>query len=458
MPAFNRLNSERAPRAGAPARLGDEDGLTLIEVVVTALMVGLISLSLVGLDAAGRAAADQSRRAQAFQVAQADQERIKGLSADQIATLNQTRTVTLDGVAFTVTSTGQFISESAGSASCSSTAAAADLGKVISTVDWTGNQRADIVIQSVVTPRAGGSLLAQTVNQNNAALPGVRVNVAGADQSTDAVRRFGITDSLGCTIFGTLLVGDYTVSPVLAGYVDFDGDSTPTATVTTTAGNTTTQKFTMGQAGAISANFSSTIGSTTYTGQRSPALTWRNTSMATDGVLAPASPAASITTTQTLFPFNTTTPSGPYTVWAGKCTVQPTPVAVSVIPGATVNLTGATAVKMPAMVVGVTHNSVAVKPAHIELTDSCGNNWQPSIRSEATMPSPTGWIGSGTTPMPGQPYGTYSICADYKFQSGSSSSSANFKKVTMTNRPNTSFTAANSTTVAIVTGSTVGFC
>ena len=139
MPVFNRPISARTLSSKLRARLAAEDGLTIVEVAVTGLMVGLIALSLIGLDAAGKTAADQRRRAQAFAVAQADQERIKGLSADQIANLNQTRTVTLDGVVYTVTSTGQFLSSAADSASCSTGAAAADYAKIISTVDWPSN-------------------------------------------------------------------------------------------------------------------------------------------------------------------------------------------------------------------------------------------------------------------------------------------------------------------------------
>ena len=62
--------------------------MTIVEVVVTSLMVGLIALTLIGLDAAGKTTADQRRRSQAFSVAQADQERIKGLSGDQISTVS----------------------------------------------------------------------------------------------------------------------------------------------------------------------------------------------------------------------------------------------------------------------------------------------------------------------------------------------------------------------------------
>ena len=237
--------------------------MTIVEVVVTSLMVGLIALTLIGLDAAGKTTADQRRRSQAFSVAQADQERIKGLSGDQISTLNQDRTVTLDGVAYSVHSTGQFLSQSAGSASCSSSGAAADSAKVTSTVNWTTNLRAPITVTSVISPRAGGSLLAKVLDQNAAVLPGVKVTAAGSDPTNSAIRRFGTTDADGCTIFSVLPVGDYTVTPALAGYVDKDGNAAPTTTVTTTAGNTTSAPFTLGQAGRVTAAFSTTIAGTT---------------------------------------------------------------------------------------------------------------------------------------------------------------------------------------------------
>ena len=276
MPAYPRLISDGARKLRAlRTRLDAEDGLTIVEVAVTGLMVGLISLSLIGLDAAGKTASDQRRRAQAFQVAQADQERIKGLSADQIANLDQTRTITLDGDTYTVTSTGQFLSSAADSASCSTSAAAADYAKVISTVNWTANARSPVVVQSVVTPRAGGSLLAQTVDQNAAAISGARrqrqrrrpEHRRGAplrdhrrrrlhDLRRAARRRLRARPGAG---------GLRRLRRRLPH---------PSATVTTTAGNTTTYKFTLGRAGAISANFRTTIGGTTLTGQEAPSLSW----------------------------------------------------------------------------------------------------------------------------------------------------------------------------------------
>ncbi len=128
---MNFLHSPRRP--SLRDRLRDESGLTLIEVVVSALLVGLIALSLVGLDAVGSTSADQQRRSQAVEIAQADQERMRAMSADQLQNLSQTRTVTLDGVAFTVTSTGQFLNSASNAGSCTATGTAnADYARVIS--------------------------------------------------------------------------------------------------------------------------------------------------------------------------------------------------------------------------------------------------------------------------------------------------------------------------------------
>ena len=164
--------------------------------------------------------------------------------------------------------------------------------------------------------------------------------------------------------------------------------------MTTTAGNTTTYKFTLGRAGAISANFRTTIGGTTLTGQEAPSLSWENTSMAGPKFTAPSLPAANIATTQSLFPFNTTTPSGPYVVYAGKCAAAKgtAPTSASVTPGATTTLTGTTgAVAMPGMNVNVTYDGANVKPSHIRLTDSCGQTWQPDISTASTLPA-NGWL------------------------------------------------------------------
>jgi Tfp pilus assembly protein PilV len=202
------MNLPGAPLRGRlRERARSEAGMTLIEVVVSALLVGLISLSLIGLDAVGKTTADQRVRSQANAIAQQDQERLRAMTADQLAKLSQTRTVTLDGTVFTVTSTGTFLSSGSGAASCSG--ASADYAKVISSVTWGNNNRPPVVEQGIITPNAGGSLLTKVVDQDGAALQGVSVRTNGTDQNTDTTHRAAVTDSAGCAIFGGLAVGDY---------------------------------------------------------------------------------------------------------------------------------------------------------------------------------------------------------------------------------------------------------
>jgi Tfp pilus assembly protein PilV len=436
--------------------------MTIVEVVVAALLVGLIGLSLIGLEAVGRTTADQRVRGQAVAVAQQDQERLRGMTADQLAKLNQTRTVTVDGTVFTVTSTGSFLSSSSGGSSCSGSGAAADYAKVASSVTWANNRRTPVVEQSVVTPNAGGSLVVQTIDQTGAPLQGVGISTLGTDQNTDSTHRSASTDTTGCAVFGGLTVGDYSVTAGLTGFVDADGNSAPSTTVTTTAGNTAISRFTLGQAGAITApSFKTTMSGTTCaagcSSQLVPALSWTNVGMATPGFYKPASPVASITTPKTLFPFTTGVGSytGNYSVWAGRCTSdQPASSAnlgvASVAPNTTYTIPSGTPIELPGMNVIVNYKTLTtttrVKPTTIKLTDACGDTWNPPISSSAATAN------TGSLQFPGQPYSAYSttpptspgytICADYK------PASTSYKK-TLTNVSNTNYTAGTTSTLLI---------
>jgi Tfp pilus assembly protein PilV len=455
-------------------RLAAQDGMTLVEVVVAAFMVGLIAMSLVGLSAAGRTAEDQRMRSQAAALAQQDQERMRAMTADQLAKLNQTRQVTLEGKAFTITSQATYINQSAGAASCSG--AGADYAKVISTVDWTGNRRGAIVEQSVITPPAGGSFVVKTVDQNGAALPGVTATVQGTDGATDSTRRVATTDSDGCAVFSGLTVGDYDVTATRSGYVDANGSSTPTTSATATAGNTSETQFTMGVPGAVTARFSTTFGGTTFTDQLAPSISWFNTGMSTFGVRTVGSPASSVATTATLFPFITGGPGqhdGNYTLWAGRCTSNQPPPApnpdvrpadhrgvATVAPGASAG-SNFVNVGLPTMIVNVRfrtstsqpYNNVKPQGVRLDYTSdsgsSCGQSWNPPLNT-ASGPNPptTGWLR-----FPGQPYGpNYNVCAYYRH------SGENYRSTSAMS--NTSYASTGNTILMSITGngSSQGSC
>ena len=96
-----------------------EDGFTIIEVIVTAIVVAIVMGATLGvLQAAGRTGADQRHRAESYSVAQKDQARMRSLKVSQLDGLNETRTVSVGETNYSVNSTGQFVNDVTGTASC----------------------------------------------------------------------------------------------------------------------------------------------------------------------------------------------------------------------------------------------------------------------------------------------------------------------------------------------------
>src|SRR5438132_6103115 len=116
-------------RTDKRSRLAGEEGMTLVEVLVSIMLVGLIALSFAGCDAVGRTSADPRQVAQATQLAQADQERMRGMSADQLSTLYQQRNITVDGTTYKVTSQGKYQNATSNGDSCASSSSSADYAK-----------------------------------------------------------------------------------------------------------------------------------------------------------------------------------------------------------------------------------------------------------------------------------------------------------------------------------------
>src|SRR5581483_2099218 len=145
-----------------------------------------------------------------------------------------TRTMTLDGTVYTITSTAQFLNSTGGSSCGSSGSGAAAYYRTVSQVtNWAAgnNGRPAVIEASVITPPVGGTLLTQVVDQTGTALSGVSVSASGPDVVS------GTTDANGCATFAGLTAGSYTVTVTDAGFVDVTGDTSPinrSATVTST--------------------------------------------------------------------------------------------------------------------------------------------------------------------------------------------------------------------------------
>jgi type II secretory pathway pseudopilin PulG len=453
-------------------------GFTLIEVLVSALMVVLIgSATATALISGSHSSGSQRLRSQADELAQQDQERLKGISDQQLNGLNQVaaRLAQLDGTSFTITSTATYLSSTGGS-SCSSTTGDTAYYKILSDVSWTSNRLSDVKEESVIARPVGGNLLIQVTDETNAGLQGATVSTTGPSVQS------AVTDSLGCATFSGLVAGNYTVTVTDPGYIDQTGSNSPSTTMTVPTSLLATP-IALGRAATIAANFTTqaiagtpTCPPTTglCTGQQADALSWYGSSAtnkmpgpASYGLAAPGSQIP-VSTTLQLFPFPKSllgvTPvdyTANYQVWAGKCAgmqppTTPTPYdAFSILPASSQIV----AVQEPALAVFLTYNAVRVAPTDVKISFSsttatpCSDSWSAPIASDAATDL------NGSLAFPGQPYASSTaplkICADYKpsallpYVSNSSA---------LISTPNANFSAPTAVTVALLTTSSQSKC
>jgi type II secretory pathway pseudopilin PulG len=437
------------------------DGFTLIEVLVSALLVVFIATAAAkALVTTSHTSADQRLRSQADGLATQDQERLRGLSDDQLLNLSQSRQSTVNGTNFTVQSTSTW-EDTAGATSCHSTAAA--YYHIVSTVSWSegfSNQTASIQEESLLSRPVAGDLLTQVTDQTGAALPSVTVSTTGPATSTSAgpLAQTALTDQSGCVMFAGLTPpGLYTVGLSYNGYVDPSGNAAPTGSATVTSTGLAVQPnngvFHLGDPGTIVGTFK-TAATGGYTGE-ADGISWMGSkgsipmpNFETAPTADPTTPSTGYTT-GSLFPFASVSPTsytGNYTVWGGRCAGQappsPSPNTFTVIPG---SVATAQTIQEPLLDLGTVYykssastTAVAEQPDDIVLTYSdgtCTDSWIPTVAS--TMSATNGWLQN-----PGQPYapaGSLTVCVDYN--TGTSRRPAYYHNAATTG--NTSFSSVN---------------
>lgn len=431
-----------------------QQGFTLIEVLVSALIVTLIAGAVAGgLMANIKATGDQHRRTEAQALAEQDQERLKGLSAEQLDNLTQTYTTTQDGYRFSVSSRAWYLNSTTGASCSSSGGAGATYFKTISTVSWTdptGTARSLATDESVITPPAGGSILAQFHDQTTAPLSGVSVAATGPESDS------ATSDGNGCTIFTGLATGDYNLTFTDNGYVDPNGNASPLTDTTTVAstGIATPSRgnpIEMGLGGGITGNFvtiaNNSSGVQTTFPARADGLAWYGSgggySMSNLRTNDPTGSSiyTSLATTTTagtgpggLFPFaslNPTSYANNYQVWAGTCRAEQPPAgrdAFTVTPGST---QPSAQVVEPALYLATTRSGSPAVPSDVKITftstsgSSCTDTWS---WSSSTYGAPN--AGPSNSYVFGLPYassqttgsnasssgltGSITVCADYK--------------------------------------------
>jgi len=423
-----------------------QEGFGLIEVIVSALLIALVSLGVyMGIDGASATSGINKHRSVATELAQQDQDRMRAMAVNELSNYRDLTTQTVGGVLYKISSRATWVADATSTANCTSATAKANYLSVTSQVTWDNMTVAPITVEGLIAPPNGsfgpgqGSLAVQVRDRNGAGVSGVNATLTGPKGYTDA------TNSLGCVLWGYLPVGNYNVALTKPGYVDPSGAATPSKPAGVLGESTTTLAFDYDLGGRITANYQTLNGATVVPAN---GLQFTATNANLTVPLAPIGDGAPHTsfTSNLVYPFTVG-----YAVYAGNCAGaaptawgQPAQTAL-VLPGATT----AVNVRMPPINFKVVNGALAVNGATVKLTATATG----CSGTVARTTDATGFITDVAFP-----YGTYTFCAQGVVGTATVRKTVTTAGTsTLTNSSPTGIAAANAT-VDLASGTTAGAC
>jgi type II secretory pathway pseudopilin PulG len=401
------------------SRLSQEEGWLIVEMMIGAVVLVLTALAIYsGLDASSKASGRNRNRTVASYLAQQDQERMRTMDAAALASYTNTRTVTIAGVPYRVDSTSTLVNDSSGSISCTNKSATANYLKITSTVYDPSGRNKPVVQDSLLSPKpddgnAAVKVLDRTGITGVSGLPVTLQESPGTSVNTD---------SSGCSLFTFLDVGtSYHVGFSRTGYVNVNGVNSVVGPISVVPGTVATTTFQYDQAGGISANFNTKVGTAAPQATSSRALSVSDSHMTISPPIRYFSSTAEIATGQVgassaaipatnLFPF-----TDQYAVYSGSCTAndptkygQPQTFA-SVTPGNTTTVS----VREPAINLFINKSGTAQTGTginvYIKQTDTGCDQTVYKLNGSGL---PNSLTSGGALVDPGFPYGHYNVCAD----------------------------------------------
>lgn len=406
----------------------EQAGVTIIEVMVSALVLAILSTGvLTGLDGAQNISSKSRLRSVAAGLAQADQERLRGFRAQELSNIREPREKKLDGTTYKIFSRGDWVSNSSGVAECSGATARADYMRISSTVTWEGmGALKPITLDSIVAPPTGsfgdeGSVAVQIGDRDDTGLPGVAVTVTGAKTLTTT------TNDSGCAFFGYLPPGNYTISFSKPGYITPAGVTDVSDQTAVVQEETVTVPYRYDRPAnvTVSANTRKGAGAplqATTLGYASLGNSGLPSGLRTmgNGALTPSHTFANV------FPF-----TDGYSAFSGNCTgANPAGYSTPVTASDTVPGTQAAATVTPALAAPGGSTSVTVREPAVRLWfryDTGANDVIPAPAGTTVKLTATGSGCGGTAthttdangwvdaPEPSVPVGTYSLCWEIYF-------------------------------------------
>ena len=319
IPSETRVGARDGRHPALIAAASAESGITLIEVVVSSLIVALIAVgTLTGFAGSNRASADERSRNQATLLAAQDEERLRGLNITELVQLG-TKTRPVSGTTFTITSSAEYVAGAQNKLTCETTGGAANYIQTTSKVSWPGTS-SGVTQSSIVDVPTSLQLLARIYNQAHEPLEGVTVSVTNrAETVTDAEETTPVS---GCVVFGALPEKEVNVLAVAGSDVNEAEELSSAApakevTLSTTA-LTGPVEFTLAPPGTIEPTFESNGSTVGVTGDTFFA-THSGVSKALIGGTA-GTYVSSTAKLSGLFPFQTSSGgANPYKAYAGDC-------------------------------------------------------------------------------------------------------------------------------------------
>jgi hypothetical protein len=400
----------------ARKRLRDERGSFLVEVVVSAVVLATVATAiLAGVDGSITTASRNRARSIESALAEQDQERMRSFRASQLNNYSQTRTVTVAGIGYSVASKTEWWRDGSGTVSCTNDSSQASYMRITSTVSPLAGRPGPTVTQSsLLTPSNGtfdstqGLLAVAIVDRNGNPRPGLNVNLTG-----NGVALSSVGNSAGCSVFGYLAQGNYTVTASAPGLVDRSGSTSPSQTAGVVGGTATVFTMELDQPTQINTSFDTKVGTANPVPAMAQSITVTNPNLPAPGTKSfSIAPAPFPTTPNTISATNLYPFTGGYAVYAGSCSANDprtysstyfntNPGLLSVTPGATQSVT----VRVPAI------NVVVKNSSNVTLTNA--NVLVTPIDSGCTETYPVQKTNSsGAMPNPGYPFGNYLVCAD----------------------------------------------
>lgn len=282
----------------------------MVEVLVGTILLALTTAAVLdGLDGAQKTGRKNRERSAAATLAQQDLERLRALPPSVLNGLDQTRTVTVANVPYTVHSSVGWVTDASGLASCISSNTQAEYMKLNSTVNSPAAAGSPVSATSLLTPPVGafgantGTAAVKLTDRDGEPLDGVGVTLTGPGSE------IGTTNDLGCAIFAYIPVGEWTAK-VTGGLVNWDGKSPSESEVTVAINKTSMTQMELDTPASLRATFIGLDGSA----MQYKALSVSNAKLPNGYKSSSWTPVTATRDVESLFPFH-----DGYGVYAGSC-------------------------------------------------------------------------------------------------------------------------------------------